>query len=144
MALTEELNKRLIKNVDVFKALCDEDLNALTSAACELYLTPLEYVFQQNDGADAFYIIKAGVVRILRGSRVMAQLSEGEIFGEMGVLDEKPRAASAQAASNLVLLSISKNDLLSIIGERKSVEMKIRRKILERHTANIAKTFHHS
>ena len=144
MAVIDALNKRLIKQIDVFSGLSDEDLDALTKAAEEKVFEPSEYIFRQNDGAKSFYVIKAGIVRIVRGATNLAELNPGEIFGEMGVLDDKPRGASAQAATNLVLLEISKESLMNVIGERRSVEMKIRRKILERHTANIATTFHRS
>ena len=142
MAIVDTLNKRLLKQIDVFSGLAEEDLDSLTKAAVEKIYEPMDFIFKQNDKADCFYVIKAGIVRIVRGATNLAELNAGEIFGEMGVLDDKPRGASAQAATNLVLLAVTKDALLSVIGERRSVEMKIRRKILERHTANIATTFH--
>jgi len=140
--MTIDMNRELLRRVDVFSTLSEEDLIALTQAATELVLQPNDFLFRQNEPSIAFFVIKAGSIRIVRGTTTLAELKPGDIFGEMGVLDDKNRGASAQAATMASVLRITKQALMDIIGERKSVEMKIRRKIIERHAANIATTFH--
>lgn len=134
----------LLSRVDVLQGLDPADLDVLAEAATEETFFPPAFVFQQNDPPAAFYVIKRGLVRIVRGSSVLAELHEGAVFGEMGVLDDKPRGAAAQAGAFTVLLTIPREALNRVIAGRRSVEMRIRRKILERHAANISTTFHRS
>jgi len=131
----------MIKHVDVFKTLADEDVEKLVSGATEKVINQGEYIFRRGDESAALYIIRRGRIEIVRDGDKLAELADGDMFGEMGVLDEKPRGADIIAAVPTILIAISKELLWSVIGGRMSVEMKIRHKILSRHTANISHTF---
>jgi CRP-like cAMP-binding protein len=128
----------LIKHVDVFKTLAAEDVDTLVEGSTEKLVAEGEHVFSKDDLSDSLYIIKRGVIAIYRNGDKLAELYDGEMFGEMGVLDEKKRAADAIAEKPTQLILISKKLLHSVIDGRMSIEMKIRRKILERHSANIS------
>ncbi len=67
-----------------------------------------EVIFRQGYPSDNAYIIVSGVVEIYRenadGSEEhIADLGEGQMFGEYGVLDEAPRSASARAKTAAML-----------------------------------------
>lgn len=69
-----------------------------------------DVIFHQGYPSDHAYIIQSGVVEIYKenpdGSEEhIADLGEGQMFGEYGVLDEAPRSASARAKT-LVKLKI--------------------------------------
>ena len=61
-----------------------------------------EFIFREGDPGDCAYIIESGLVELSLnkdGRRlVIATLSKGEIFGEMAIIDQLPRSASARAA----------------------------------------------
>ena len=68
------------------------------------------YVFREGDAGDAMYIIQEGEIEILQKSRKtevrLAVLEEGDFFGEMAILEDQPRVASARAAGDCALLRI--------------------------------------
>src|ERR1700734_565942 len=70
-----------------------------------------EYIFREGDLGTEMYIIHEGKVEILNRlgeeARVLAVLEKGDFFGEMSVLEDLPRAASARAQTDSRLLQIN-------------------------------------
>jgi len=70
-----------------------------------------DYVFRQGEQASNAYIVQEGEVQIVRTKdgqdTVLGVVGKGGIFGEMGLIDNKPRMASARAtkASTVVIVS---------------------------------------
>jgi len=67
-------------------------------------------IFRKGDAGDVAYVIQSGTVDIIRPvagqNRLIATLAAGEIFGEMALIDGKPRMADAVAASDVVVLAV--------------------------------------
>ncbi len=88
-----------------------------------------EVLFKEGDPGDEIYIIKKGKIRIYKEiegeERTLAILKEGEIFGEMAVLDGKPRSASAEAVENTVLEVLSKDSIVNVINSHPMVKFLI-------------------
>lgn len=73
-----------------------------------------ERIFQYGDAGDKLFIILEGKVRIFRevggmGEEALAVLGQGEIFGEMALLDDSTRSAGALAHERCRLLVIAKD-----------------------------------
>jgi len=66
-------------------------------------------IFNSGSIALEMFVIKEGEVEILYNDQVIETLKEGDIFGEMALIDDKPRSASAIAKVNSKLVSIDKN-----------------------------------
>jgi diguanylate cyclase len=75
-----------------------------------------ESIFKQNDPGDQAYLVEKGRVQItLRRDAIetpLAFIGEGEIFGEMVLLDDQNRSASAVAAEDSTLIVVNKDQLL--------------------------------
>ena len=54
-------------------------------------------IFREGEAADQLFVIKSGEVRIQIGNRTVTELSAGDIFGEMALIDNEPRSATAVA-----------------------------------------------
>jgi CRP/FNR family transcriptional regulator, cyclic AMP receptor protein len=74
-----------------------------------------EILFGQGDVADGAYVLRTGKVRIFRTSdgheTGLGVINPGEIFGEMGLVDDRPRSASAAAVGRVEVEFIGKNEL---------------------------------
>lgn len=76
----------------------------------EKILNPGEILFREGDPGDKMYLIKSGKIKIIKGGgdveKTLAYLKEGDFFGEMAIIDESPRSATAVAAeeSRLVII----------------------------------------
>ena len=70
-----------------------------------------ETIFSQGSHSDCAFIINSGSVEIsestLEGQKVIGQLTENEIFGEMGLIDGKPRSATARALEDSVVFKMT-------------------------------------
>ena len=89
-----------------------------------------EFVFQQGDPADRLYFIVQGraLIKIKlkgqKGSKRIRTLCQGTTFGEMAVLDGKPRSADVISDGNLVCYYLLKKDLDRMTKERPEIAVK--------------------
>lgn len=88
----------------------------------EKQFAPHDIIFREGDVADVAYVIRQGAVEILKhgdsGEVKLADLGEGEIFGEMGLFDpQTPRSATARAKGDTNVDIISAGELHDMIGQ---------------------------
>jgi signal transduction histidine kinase len=79
-------------------------------------------IFQEGNPGDGMYLVRSGAVQIsaLVGKdqrQVLTQLPPGEIFGEMAVLDDQPRSASASAIGDTEVIFIPRETLRDLVKE---------------------------
>ncbi len=69
-------------------------------------------IFREGQKADTAYYLQTGTVEILKqgpgGNVVVTQLEPGALFGEMAMLDDAPRSATAMAATEVTLVAIER------------------------------------
>lgn len=77
---------------------------------------PKNAVLMREGEAGIFmYVVMDGAVRISSGEKIIEVVKAGGVFGEMALVDQSKRAATASAASDCSLMSINRNDFLSLI-----------------------------
>ncbi len=81
----------------------------LRSAVDSFRLAPGESLFHQGDPGDRMYVLLEGTLDILIGQRIVESLGEGGIVGEMAMIDQSPRAASAIAKTPCRLVGVDRN-----------------------------------
>jgi signal transduction histidine kinase len=113
-----------LKQVDFFRNLSDIDLNRVAEFFYEVRFTKDQIIFREGDPGDIFFILADGLVEITKRidgeATTEAELKlfgPYEYFGEMAVMDDSPRSATARAHSDVVLHAISKEDLLHVAIE---------------------------
>ena len=90
-----------------------------------------EAVFHQDNPGVALYIVLEGKVNIVQrdekggDDQLLADIPEGEFFGELGLLDESPRSASAVAARPTNIAAISRPDLLELMQRNTALGVKV-------------------
>jgi signal transduction histidine kinase len=109
-----------LESIALFRSLNREDLQALRLIAQERRLAPNQEIFREGDPGDGVYFVKDGAVEISSivggGQRhVFSQLGAGEIFGEMAVIEHRPRSATATAVSDAEVYFIPRGEMLSLI-----------------------------
>jgi CRP/FNR family cyclic AMP-dependent transcriptional regulator len=74
-----------------------------------------DIVFRQDQVGDRMYVVRSGRVRLFRTDRgvetVLADMAEGETFGELALFDRRPRSASARAIGDTTLRVITREDV---------------------------------
>jgi CRP-like cAMP-binding protein len=95
------------------KALLDELATALNRAPQSI---PANYpIMKEGETGGFMYVVLSGSVAVSIRSRVVERVGPGGTFGEMALVDQSPRAASASALADTSLLPINRNDFLSLV-----------------------------
>lgn len=81
-----------------------------------------EVVFHQGDPGDALHIIASGSVKILLPSSegeqaIIATLRSGDFFGELSILDGRPRSATATAVEPAETYSLTRDAFTALLGD---------------------------
>ncbi|WNK01496.1 cyclic nucleotide-binding domain-containing protein [Thalassospiraceae bacterium LMO-JJ14] len=92
-----------------------------------------EILFEEGDAADKAYLVIDGKVQIFRKNGneeiVLATLGKGDILGEMSLIDNQPRMASARVVGKAKLTVITQGDLASRLGKLGDNDKVLRRLI---------------
>ena len=84
-------------------------------------------IFQEGDKADGLFIIKSGQVGIRLGNRTLAELNANSIFGEMALIDDAPRSATAVAVTDVELVPVSEKQFLFLVSQTPFFALKVMR-----------------
>jgi CRP/FNR family cyclic AMP-dependent transcriptional regulator len=104
---------------------------ALPRAAIVKYQSG-QSVMKEGQSGMYMYIVKSGRVFITKGDKVLEGVSPGGIFGEMALVDQSPRVASATADSYSELLAVDRNSLLEAVKKQPSFAMAMLRSVADR------------
>ncbi len=101
-------------------------------------------IFNEGEVSDVAYIIDQGQVEIFIPNGTndisVSVLEQGQIFGEMGVIDDSPRAASARAKTDCVISLVKKDQLQERIQSSDPVVRLVIRRLLSRVRSNLKLT----
>lgn len=110
-------------------------LTALTQALQErapLHFPARKLIMKEDEGGVFLYVALKGKVAISIGSQVVERVGPGGVFGEMALVDQSTRAASAVAETDCVLLPVNRNDLLDLVKEKPDIAMSLLRAVADR------------
>ncbi|MEA2811869.1 MAG: hypothetical protein QOJ17_6010 [Rhodospirillaceae bacterium] len=129
----------LLSKFDLLRHLPAERIEPLLDRVQERGVKAGEIVFRTGDPGDALYIVAHGVVEVLNGSdqRTLAELGDGQAFGEMALLSEGTRTATIRAKTDTQLLAIGKDDFDRLLAEDPFLDEQVRKLSHERAIANL-------
>jgi len=108
-----------LESIDLFRSLGPTEHQALRLITRELHFAPQTAIFKEGDPGDGVYFVKDGLVEISSvvgpDRRVLSQLGPGQIFGEMAVIEHRPRSATAIAAKDTDVYFLPRGEMLSFI-----------------------------
>ena len=97
-------------------------------------------VFRAGEEAHELFVIKSGQVRIQLGNRTLTELSDNDVFGEMALIDNEPRSATALAVTDVELVAVSEKQFLFLVSQTPFFALKVMRVLAQRLRAT-NKTF---
>lgn len=94
-----------------------------------------EVIFREGDAATELYVIQSGSVRIQLGNRLLGTLGSNDIFGEMALIDDTPRTATAVAETDVTLVPVSEKQFLFLVSQTPFFALKVMRVLARRLVA---------
>lgn len=117
------------RQVQLFAELSDDDLARICADASDVSLAPGDVLFREGDPGDRAFLVSSGEVEILRTTDLrevlIAVRTTDDVIGEMALLDEQPRSATARARSATELVSIPKATLEDLLATSPSAARSI-------------------
>jgi len=109
-----------LKRIPLFADMSEYDLHQIDQITVERRYDKGQVIIEENKAAEHFFIIFRGKIEITKrfedGEQfVLGVHSDGEFFGEMAILDEGPRSATARALESTTVLEISRKDFESLL-----------------------------
>lgn len=109
-----------LENSKLFGQLNPTELATLRQLARERAFAAGEEIFREGDAGDGVYMVRHGLVEISagvgqNGRQVFSSVEPGEIFGEMAVIEDKPRSANAVAKQASGVYFIPREEMLELV-----------------------------
>ena len=96
-----------LKEIAIFSQLSDEEANRLAAFATETSVAEGQILMKQGDYSTELIGIEEGTADVIRDGTKIASLKEGDLIGEMGLLEREPRNADVIATSPMVVMKLT-------------------------------------
>ncbi len=104
----------LIRNVEIFRGLTDDELNEIVAISQSRQMKAGESLVEEGDIGEEFFLITKGSVEVIIGAsaptpRRVLHLGEGQLIGEMALIDMGRRSASVRAIEDPTTVQVILN-----------------------------------
>jgi CRP/FNR family cyclic AMP-dependent transcriptional regulator len=116
-------DSELLKGIEIFELLHEDDRLELAKVVDSLRLQAGEILFQAGEPGESLFIVRSGSIELYikdtAGQKIVLTIAEeGQLFGELSLLDSGPRTATAVALTDIELLVLDRDDLLLLFQKR--------------------------
>jgi len=131
-------HEEILAQTDFFAGAHPDALAAVAAAGQEIHLIRGDVLFNEGDPSSALYLVLRGRVAIAlanpidRRESVFALMEAGDLFGEMGMLDDGPRSALARALEPTSVLTIPYEQILQMFNENPKLLWNVTRLLAQR------------
>lgn len=132
MTLTPDRKVGLLAAAPLLDGVDDEGLMRIADRVVEVTFTSGHVIARQGEVGTGFFIVASGGARVVRDGKTVATLGPGDFFGELSVLDGKPRNAQVIADGETVCLALATWDFEAVVGEQPAVALAILRGLARR------------
>ena len=128
----------ILARTDFFADADGTTLDTLAGAGSERQLIRNDTLFNEGDPPDALYVVTRGRVAIAianpidRRESVVALMEPGDLFGELGMLDDRPRSAMARALEPSAVLAVPYAPVLKMFEEHPKLLWNVTRLLAQR------------
>ncbi len=132
-----QMTVEALRSVPLFASLDDEAAHDVLNLISDKIVPSNTRLFRQGDKGDAMYLIESGRVRISihdddRREVTLAELAQGDFFGEMAIIDGRQRSADAHVIEDARLAILSRDAFLSFVRNNPDVALEMLGALSER------------
>jgi len=125
-----------LKRIPLFASVHGEGLKRVAETIREAKIPAGDLIFAEHDLGDEMYIVHSGRVVIFNetgsGENVLDSIRSGGYFGEMAIIDEHPRSASARCTEDSVLLVLHENDFRIAVHDYPEIAFEVMKEFIRR------------
>jgi CRP/FNR family transcriptional regulator len=121
-----------LMNVPIFKDLPARSLESLARSMRERTYEPGAVIVRQGDPRVGFFLITDGVVEVSHDGHHVRDLGPGEFFGEMALMEERPRSATVTAKERTRCLQLVRWDFRAVLKENPDLAVRMLEVVVQR------------
>jgi len=114
-----------LKDIWLFSGCSGSELRKIRSALDELVVPAGKLLVEEGHVGLEFFLIVDGEARVTRNGRKVADLGPGSHFGELALLDRRPRSASVESVTELDVLVLSQRQFNGLLESVPSISRKL-------------------
>ena len=136
MALLKRRSDKVdvLSAVPLFAGLSRKELAEIARNVTEVEIAPREYLAFEGETGHQAMVLLAGKVSVRKKGRKVAELTTGDVVGEMSLVTNRPRNATVRADTFVAALVMDSKEFSSVMEEHPQVAAKILRTVAERLT----------
>lgn len=132
MTLTRDRRTELLAAAPLLAGVDGPGLERIAERTVEVAFTADHVIARQGEVGTGFFVIATGGARVVRDGRTVATLGPGDFFGELSVLDGRPRTAQVIADGPTVCLALASWDFEAVVQENPAVALAVLRGLATR------------
>ncbi len=132
MSLPTTRRAELLAACPLFRGVGADGIAALAARATDVEFPAGHVIARQGEIGTGFFVVVEGNVRVVRDGAVLATLGPGEFFGELSVLDGRPRNAMVAAETSTTCLALASWDFEAVLLANPSLTLAILRGVATR------------
>ncbi len=122
----------LLSQVPLFADLSKKDLTQVARRVTEVEFLPGDHILHPGTAGDEAFVIIEGKASVRRNGRKIAELSNGDVAGEMSLITDLPRNAGVRADTFVPAIRVTRDDLSALMNDHPTVAVKLLRTVATR------------
>ena len=127
MTLTRDRRSALLSAAALFDGLDTEAMERIAAVAVEVDFPSEHVIARQGEIGTGFFVIASGAARVVRDGETVATLGPGDFFGELSVLDGRPRIAQVIADGPTACLALASWDFEALLLDEPKITLALLR-----------------
>lgn len=127
MTLTRDRRTALLAAAPLFADIDADGLEMIAERTIEVDFPADRVIARQGEVGTGFFVIASGAARVVRDGDTIATLGPGDFFGELSVLDGRPRVAQVIASEPTICLALASWDFEAIVRQQPDVALAVMR-----------------
>lgn len=132
MTLTRDRKTELLAAAGLFDGVDADGMDRIAAVAVQVDHPAGHVIARQGEIGTGFFIVVAGAARVIRDGETIATLGPGDFFGELSVLDGRPRTAQVVSDGPTTCLALASWDFEAVLLEQPKVTLAILRGLASR------------
>ena len=132
MTLTRDRVAELLSAARLFDGVDAEGMDRIAAVAVQVDFPGDHVIARQGEIGTGFFVIVTGAARVVRDGMTIATIGPGDFFGELSVLDGRPRTAQVIAEGPTTCLALASWDFEAVLLDQPGVTLAILRGLASR------------